>query len=144
MATPSSLPYAGELSATEAWQRLSSDPKVQLLDVRTMAEWNFVGLPDLSSIGRQAHCIEWQGFPSGARNPGFVTQASQALNDRDATVLVLCRSGARSRAAAIALTEAGFGQAFNISDGFEGDADQDGHRGNRNGWKAANLPWRQG
>jgi rhodanese-related sulfurtransferase len=59
-------------------------------------------------------------------------------------VFLLCRSGARSRAAAIALTEAGFRQAFNISDGFEGDADQDGHRCNRNGWKAENLPWRQG
>jgi rhodanese-related sulfurtransferase len=57
--------------------------------------------------------------------------------------MLLCRSGARSRAAAIALTGAGFAQAFNIGDGFEGDVDPQGHRGNRNGWKAANLPWRQ-
>ena len=144
MATPSSLDYAGEVSAAEAWQRLKTDPKAQLLDVRTVAEWNFVGLPDLSALGRQVHCIEWQGFPTGARNAAFVTEASQALNDKDAPVLVMCRSGARSRAAAIALTQAGFRQAINIGDGFEGDMDEEGHRGNRNGWKQADLPWRQG
>jgi len=144
MAPPSSLEYAGDISAAEAWERLKSNPKAQLVDVRTVAEWNFVGLPDLSTLGRQALCIEWQSFPTGARNTGFVIEAGQALNDRGAPVLLLCRSGARSRAAAIALTEAGFGQAFNIAGGFEGDIDQDGHRGNREGWKAANLPWRQG
>jgi rhodanese-related sulfurtransferase len=144
MASPSSLEYAGEVSAAEAWQRLKADPKAQLLDVRTMAEWNFVGVPDLSPLGRQVHCIEWQGFPTGARNPAFVAEASHALSDKDAPVLVMCRSGARSRAAAIALTQAGYRQAINIADGFEGDMDEDGHRGNRNGWKQAELPWRQG
>ena len=98
----------------------------------------------LSPVGRQAICVEWQSFPTGARNPGFVVEASQALGDKNAPVLLLCRSGARSRAAAIALTEAGFAQAFNIAGGFEGDPDGEGHRGNRNGWKADNLPWRQG
>ena len=79
MAPPSSLDYAGDISATEAWERLKADPKAQLVDVRTMAEWNFVGLPDLSALGRQVHCIEWQSFPTGARNPGFVAEAGQAL-----------------------------------------------------------------
>ena len=144
MAPPSSLDYAGEVSAAEAWAQLKADPKAQLVDVRTMAEWNFVGVPDLASLGRQVRCVEWQGFPTGARNPAFVAEASQALSDKDAPVLVMCRSGARSRAAAIALTQAGFSQAINISDGFEGDMDEDGHRGNRNGWKHADLPWRQG
>ena len=144
MAPPSSLDYAGDISAIEAWDRLKNDPKAQLLDVRTMAEWNFVGLPDLSSIGRRVHCVEWQGFPSGSRNPGFVAEASKVLDDPKAQVMLLCRSGARSRAAAIALTSAGFSQAFNIADGFEGDPDGQGHRGNINGWKASELPWRQG
>ena len=144
MAPPSSLDYAGEISAAEAWQRLKADPNAKLLDVRTMAEWNFVGVADLSALGRQVCCVEWQGFPSGARNPAFVAEASQALGDKDAPVLVMCRSGARSRAAAIALTQAGYSQAINIADGFEGDMDEDGHRGNRNGWKQADLPWRQG
>ncbi len=144
MGPSSSLEYAGEVSAADAWQQLSADPRAQLLDVRTMAEWNFVGLADLSSLGRQVHCIEWQDFPNGARNPGFVAEASQALSDKEAPVLVMCRSGARSRAAAIVLTQAGYRQAFNISDGFEGDKDEEGHRASRNGWKQANLPWRQG
>jgi rhodanese-related sulfurtransferase len=144
MAPPSSLEYAGDISAAEAWERLEANPKAQLVDVRTAAEWNFVGLPDLSPLGRQVHCVEWQAFPTGARNSGFVIEAGQALNDKDAPVLLLCRSGARSRAAAIALTQAGFSQAFNIAGGFEGDTDEERHRGNRNGWKAANLPWKQG
>jgi rhodanese-related sulfurtransferase len=144
MAPPSSHEYAGDITAADAWERLQADPKAQLVDVRTMAEWNFVGLPDLSSLGRQVHCIEWQAFPTGARNPVFVSEAAQVLGDKNAPVLLLCRSGARSRAAAIALTEAGFAQAFNIAGGFEGDMDGEGHRGNRSGWKAENLPWRQG
>jgi rhodanese-related sulfurtransferase len=144
MSPPSSLDYAGDISATEAWDRLQNEPKAQLLDVRTVAEWNFVGLPDLSSIGRRVHCVEWQSFPEGGRNPGFVIEAGQALDDPRAPVMVICRSGARSRAAAIALTAAGFTQAFNIAGGFEGDTDANGHRGNINGWKASDLPWRQG
>ncbi|HEX4636856.1 MAG TPA: rhodanese-like domain-containing protein [Rhizomicrobium sp.] len=143
MVPSASLSYAGDISAAEAWERLKADPRAQLVDVRTTAEWNFVGLPDLSPLGRRVHCIEWQQFPGGARNPDFVAEAAQTLADREAPVMLLCRSGARSRAAAIALTGAGFAQAFNIGDGFEGDVDPQGHRGNRNGWKAANLPWRQ-
>jgi len=144
MTPPSSLDYAGDVSAAEAWQKLSGDQGAQLVDVRTMAEWNFVGLPDVSSLGRQVHCVQWQLFPTGEQNPAFLNEISQALPDKEAPVLLLCRSGARSRAAAIALTNAGFRQAFNIADGFEGSVDADGHRGARNGWKAARLPWRQG
>lgn len=143
MAAPSSLDYAGDISASEAWQRLRDDPAAQLVDVRTMAEWNFVGLPDLSGLGRRTHCVEWQSFPTGAANPGFLAECTGLLSDTAAPVLLLCRSGARSRAAAIALTEAGFKQAFNIAGGFEGDRDGEGHRGNLDGWKAAGLPWRQ-
>ncbi len=143
MSAPSSLHYAGDISAAEAWDRLKAG--AQLLDVRTMAEWNFVGLPDLASLGRRVQCVEWQSFPTGAQNPDFVAQAEAALGaDKTAPVLVICRSGARSRAAAIALTRAGYAQAFNVAGGFEGDPDGEGHRGNTNGWKAENLPWRQG
>ncbi len=148
MVPSSSSPYAGDISATEAWDRLQNDPKAQLIDVRTMAEWNFVGVPDLAGIGRRVHCVEWQMFPSGSPNPGFVEQAAKALGGAGVTaadtVLLICRSGARSRAAAIALTDAGFAQAYNVAGGFEGDLDGEGHRGKRNGWKAENLPWRQG
>ena len=112
--------YAGDIGAREAWEKLQADPRAQLVDVRTMAEWNFVGLPDLSSLARQTHCVEWQSFPTGAPNPAFVPQASAALPDKSAPVLLLCRSGARSRSAAIALTRAGYEQAFNVAGGFEG------------------------
>jgi rhodanese-related sulfurtransferase len=143
MTPPSSLDYAGDISVQDAWDRLKTGAR--LVDVRTVAEWNFVGLPDLSGLGAETHCVEWQSFPSGAPNPGFVAQVESALGpDKAAPVLLLCRSGARSRAAAIALTRAGFAQAFNIAGGFEGDIDGQGHRGNRNGWKAEGLPWRQG
>ena len=136
--------YAGDLGAAEAWALLSRDPAAQLVDVRTTAEWSFVGVPDLSGIGRQAHCTEWQTFPSMAQNPGFTAQTDAALGGhKDAPVLFLCRSGVRSRAAAMAMTAAGYTHAYNIAGGFEGDLDQTSHRGSKNGWKAAGLPWRQ-
>jgi rhodanese-related sulfurtransferase len=140
--------YAGDLDVAEAWKLLSSDPKAQIIDVRTAAEWTYVGLPDLSGLGRGIHTIEWQSFPEMEINEDFTEIASDALRrsgvEHGTPILMLCRSGARSRAAAIALTRAGFRHAYNIAGGFEGDVDQQGHRGHRNGWKAAGLPWRQG
>ena len=136
--------YAGDLSAAEAWAQLSREPAAQLVDVRTTAEWSFVGVPDLSSIGRRVHCLEWQGYPSMAANPDFVAQARAALGDKkDTPVLFLCRSGARSRAAAMAMTGAGYTRSFNVAGGFEGDLDEERHRGRQSGWKAAGLPWKQ-
>ena len=90
------------------------------------------------------HRIEWQTFPSGAQNPNFAAQAGAALGaNKDVPVVFLCRSGARSRAAAMAMTAAGYTKAFNIAGGFEGDLDETRHRGTSNGWKAAGLPWTQ-
>jgi rhodanese-related sulfurtransferase len=148
MSPSSSTPdYAGDVGAAEAWEMLQNNPKAQLVDVRTQAEWNFVGLPDISTLGRRVHCVEWQDFPAMAPNSGFVAQASEALAaagaDKDTMVLFLCRSGARSRGAAMAMTRAGYQQAFNIGDGFEGALDAKRHRGASNGWKATGLPWKQ-
>ena len=148
MAPPSSHDYAGDLSAQEAWDLLKAEPSAQLVDVRTMAEWNFVGLPDLAGVGRRVHCVEWQSFPTMAVNPAFIAEAEAAVTaagaGKESPILFLCRSGARSRAAAVALTQAGFARAYNVAGGFEGDPDGERHRGNLNGWKAARLPWRQG
>jgi len=139
--------YAGDLSADEAWALIKAEPKAQLVDVRTTAEWTFVGLPDLSSVGREVLCSEWQGFPTMAVAPDFVSVTNDALRQAGATaqtpVLFLCRSGARSRAAAIAMTRAGLERAYNVAGGFEGDLNEKRHRGQRNGWKAAGLPWKQ-
>jgi len=147
MSASPSPDYAGDLSVQETWSLLEKDPKAQLIDVRTVAEWNFVGLPDLSALGRPVFRIEWQSFPSMQPNANFVADAMQALSsagaDTSTPVVFLCRSGARSRAAAMALTRAGYTQAFNIADGFEGAVDAHGHRGATDGWKAAGLPWRQ-
>lgn len=135
--------YAGDLSAAEAWDLLKSNPKARLVDVRTQAEWSFVGLPDLGSLGREVELVEWQSFPTMQQNLGFVADVAAQGADKATPVLFLCRSGARSRSAAIALTQAGYSKAYNVAGGFEGDLDGARHRGNRNGWKAAGLPWKQ-
>lgn len=135
-------PHA-DLTPQQAWERLESDPTAVLVDVRTQAEWSFVGLPDITSLGRQVVAIEWTTFPDGAPNHGFLDQLRAALPSQEDPVLFLCRSGARSAAATAAATAAGYTGAVNISEGFEGDLDAQGHRA-VNGWKQAGLPWRQG
>ena len=138
--------YAGDLGPKESWELLAKQPAAQLVDVRTDAEWNFVGAPDLTALDRRVLFCEWQRFPAGA-NPDFVDQVQTALARtsyrKGAPLLFLCRSGARSRAAAIAMTQAGFGPCFNVQDGFEGALDSDRHRGTAAGWKAEGLPWLQ-
>jgi len=145
-ASASAAGYAGDLSSQETWERLSRDGTAQLIDCRTIAEWNFVGVPDLTSVNRQTLLCEWQHFPPAA-NPNFVQDVTEALKGTGyqpgTPLYFLCRSGARSRAAAIAMTSAGFGPCFNVSDGFEGVLDSARHRGARGGWKAAGLPWIQ-
>lgn len=138
------MDYAGEISVLDAWKRLEEEPDAVLLDVRTLAEWQFVGVPDLSTTGGQVVTIEWQQFPSGQPNPNFLAQVQAAGIGPGQTVLCLCRSGARSLSAARLLTQAGFDQAYNVTEGFEGRKDAQGHRGTVEGWKAAGLPWQQG
>jgi rhodanese-related sulfurtransferase len=111
--------------------------------VRTRAEWNYVGLPDLDGLAKQVALIEWQVFPTMQPNPQFVEQLSAALPDKTAPLLFLCRSGARSAAAAKAVTAAGYSSCFNVAEGFEGPLDAEAKRGTVAGWKAAGLPWRQ-
>ncbi len=140
--------YAGDISAKETWNRLSEDPSALLIDVRTEAEWNFVGVPDLSTLARQTILVEWQSFPPGpAPKPDFGDKLSSALQsagyESGTPIYFLCRSGSRSRGAAIAATEAGFGPCFNVGDGFEGALDAERKRGRAEGWKAAGLPWIQ-
>lgn len=127
-----------EIDLASAWAMLEDDAKAVLIDVRTTAEWQFVGLP--LPPGRDALLVEWSRWPDGARNESFVDQVKEQVTPEQ-TVLLVCRSGARSRAAAGALAEAGFSSCHNVSAGFEGDVDDDGHRGG--GWKDS-LPWRQG
>lgn len=139
--------YAGDVDAREAWALLERDRKAQLVDVRSAAEWTFVGVPDLRGIGRAAILVEWQSFPDMNRNSDFVAQTSGRLREagaaEDAPIFFLCRSGARSQAAASAMTAAGFKKCFNVTGGFEGDLDASKHRGQAGGWKFHRLPWVQ-
>lgn len=143
-----STDYAGDVGVEEAWRLLAEEPRATLVDVRTTAEWNFVGVPDLAAIGKQPLFAEWQSYPTMATRPDFGQALAKALEaggiGQDDAVLFLCRSGARSLAAARALAGYGFRRSYNIAGGFEGPLDPDGHRGRVAGWKALGLPWRQG
>lgn len=130
-----SLPYAGCLTPTEACQLLEQAPAAKLVDVRSRAELELVGrIPG-------AEHIEWAFYPGMKPNPDFLAQLAMQV-DREALVMFLCRSGARSHNAALAATQAGYAEAYNVMEGFEGDIDQaTRQRGAVNGWRAAGLPW---
>jgi rhodanese-related sulfurtransferase len=137
-----------ELSVNDVWSVLERNSAAQLVDVRTRAEWAYVGVPDASKLGRQVLFAEWQTFPDNQVDPQFTTRLSQAVEDagggRETELFFICRSGARSLAAARAMVAAGFSRCHNVVGGFEGQLDADRHRGRLSGWKAAGLPWVQG
>ena len=138
------MSYAGDMSPKEAWELLVKEPGAQLVDVRTQPEWSFVGVPDLASVGRKTVLLSWQVYPQMAVDPDFAIKLKAKLpRDVAAPLLFLCRSGARSRAAAQAITAAGYTRCYNVAGGFEGDKDSASHRGRIGGWKAENLPWVQ-
>jgi len=134
--------YAGDLEPRAAWDLLADEPDAVLVDVRTRAEWQWVGGADLSELGKPVVGIEWVSS-DGEPNQRFVEQLGEAGVGPDTPVLFLCRSGHRSAAAARTATAAGLGPAYNVTGGFEGDPDARGHRGTVNGWKVAGLAWRQ-
>ncbi len=142
-----SMAYAGDVDVETAYQAVASNPDAVLVDVRTRAEWTFVGVPDLRAVGKDVLTVEWQGFPAGTAVPDFVETLSGELArrglDKAAPIYFLCRSGARSMSAAIAMTSAGYSPCYNIAQGFEGPMGPDGHRGSVAGWKAKGLPWVQ-
>ena len=136
--------YAGDVSPRDAWAALELDPHAVLIDVRTKAEWTYVGTPDLSALDRATLKIEWQSWPDGHTNPSFVAEVAAAGIKPEQKILLLCRSGARSKAAAAALTARGWQHCYNVTDGFEGPHDDGKHRGHLAGWKHDGLPWTQG
>ena len=134
---------AGEITPREAWDILQKEKGAVLIDVRTDAEWNFVGLPDLAEAAKQPLLIPWQLYPSMQVNGAFAEHLRRAGLTPENKLFFICRSGARSLAAAQAAQVAGFPHAFNVADGFEGPVDAEGHRGQVAGWKADGLPWLQ-
>jgi rhodanese-related sulfurtransferase len=133
MTEQEALGYAGDITAKEAYSLLERNENALLVDVRTKAEWSYVGVPDLSGLDKRAALIEWQEFPTMQVNANFARQVDQLLKESDAPpdapVLFLCRSGVRSRAAAVAMTAAGRTRCFNIAGGFEGSLDDKRHLG---------------
>lgn len=144
------VPRIKEVLPVDAWAILQTERGAAVLvDVRTKAEWAFVGLPDLTAIGQDLACVEWQSWPDISPNPSFTSELRERLGDREVTTLLfICRSGVRSMRAAEAVSSAsatagGMVACVNVATGFEGDLCGNGQRGRLTGWKAAGLPWRQ-
>lgn len=140
----------GEKNPDEAWRLLQDvGSDCRLVDVRTRAEWSFVGVPDLGELNDEPILVEWASYPDMSTNARFVAEVMDALGgDRPGHLLFLCRSGSRSLRAAHAVaghlhSEGGNCDCINVAEGFEGDLDRDGHRGRVNGWKVRGLSWRQ-
>ena len=128
------LPYTGALLPQEAHALMQAGAR--LVDVRTKAELEWVGrVPG-------ALAVEWNTWPGGKPNPDFVPQLEAQIG-KDVPVMFLCRSGGRSHGAAAAAATAGYGAAYNVLEGFEGDKNSEGHRNASGGWRVAGLPWVQ-
>jgi rhodanese-related sulfurtransferase len=134
-----------ELTPPQAWAMLNENKDAVLLDVRSRVEHDYVGHPPGAVL------VPWKDPPYQAPDPEFVVKAVKALQQSrpgrdpamDLTVLTLCRSGMRSRAAAEALQKSGFKRVYNVTEGFEGARDEEKHRGNLDGWRFHKLPWEQ-
>lgn len=131
------------------WEGLTSNPDSALIDVRTQSEWAFVGVPDLIELGRKQIMVEWLTLPSMQINQDFFHQVEDRFQGEiPSTLYFICRSGSRSRSAAgfieNELVQRGKNvNCINVSEGFEGDLNHEGHRGTVNGWKVKGLPWKQ-
>ncbi len=133
-ATELRLPYAGALLPKEAQALMEAGAK--LIDVRTKAELEWVGRVPGSAA------VEWNTWPGGKLNPDFLQQLESQVG-KQTPVMFLCRSGGRSHNAAVAAAQAGYPEAYNVLEGFEGDKDSKGHRNVSGGWRVAGLPWVQ-
>lgn len=135
------MSYAGDITPQESWKLLNGNADAVLVDVRTDAEWTWVGVPDLSGLGRDVVSVQW--MTAAGRNQNFVADLIAAgVTPGERPVIFLCRSGNRSIPAAQAATAAGIAPAYNMLEGFEGQLDANGHRG-VTGWRAEGLPWKQ-
>ncbi len=131
--------YRGDIPPTEAFERLQKNATAVLIDVRSQPEWTFVGVPQVDRLMR----VSWQVYPLMDVNAKFADEVKAMGLGNDTEIMCICRSGARSASAATMLAAAGFTNCWNVAEGFEGDKNAHGRRGQTNGWKAANLPWAQ-
>ncbi len=133
------------LTAKQAWSMMEEDPRTVLVDIRSSMEYLFVGHPKGS-----VH-VPWIDEPDWIKNPDFVTDIRKLLlggaicieDEGCAPIILICRSGKRTLEAGQLLVEAGFNRVFHVTEGFEGDLDDDHHRSATNGWRFQELPWEQ-
>lgn len=149
MTVSGSLQIAEQTPET-AWNSLDKNSNSALIDCRTKYEWDVIGIPNLDDIGKTTHLVEWRRQPDMSQNPDFASQVDEALGGTYPDQLFfICRSGARSLEAAIHVQDFLSSknidcECINVAEGFEGDPGPDGQRGTLNGWKARDLPWKQG
>lgn len=128
------FPYAGALTPHEAFEILQANPEALLVDVRTQAELELVGrVPNALNI-------EWATYPGMVKNQDFANQLAAKV-DKKLMVIFMCRTGGRSHNAAVVAEQLGFDYAYNMLEGFEGEANELKQRTMINGWKHAGLPW---
>ena len=131
------------ISSKECYKILSNKTDSYLIDVRTRPEWEFVGVPDLSIINKEAIFVSFQVYPDMNENKNFKKEILDQKIQKDNNLYLICRSGQRSLYAARLLINNGFSNCYNVYDGFEGDLNQYKKRSVINGWKCNNLPWKQ-
>jgi rhodanese-related sulfurtransferase len=126
----------GHLTSPQAWDFLKEHPDAKLIDIRSSMEYLFIGHP----VG----CIHigWMEDPDWDINPNFVADI-QAVQTDNCPIVMICRSGNRSEKAGVQLVDAGLSNIYHVTDGFEGDRDDENHRSTLNGWRYYGLPWEQ-
>jgi len=136
------MSYKRNLLPKMAVERLQNNPQALFVDVRSKAEFKYVGYPENSIL------IPWIDDPDWEPNPeAFSDAVMQELDGRenlsDTEIILICRSGFRSNEALKCLENKGFTQVSHVASGFEGDLDENDHRGNLNGWRHDGMPWSQ-
>ena len=130
-----------EKDPQECYDQLASDPSALLVDCRSAVEWELVGTPNLSAVGKKTLLVEWT-TATNQKNPHFLEQI-KGFASSDTPIIMICRVGGRSAAACQFLAENGFTNVTNMREGYEGRADENGHRNSFEGWRVRQLPWHQ-
>lgn len=130
--------YGHFCSSKTAWDALKADPSAVLVDVRTSAEWNADGVPSVDELSKDLITIEWRTLPNMNVNSQFAVELLKAVEDKEANVFFICRSGGRSDEAATFARSIGYQNCINVSGGFTGGSQTD-----LESWRSSGLPWRQ-
>ena len=137
------MSYKRNLLPKMAVERMNENPEAVLIDVRTKAEHKYVGYPENSIL------VPWFDEPDLESDPdAFYESVLALLSERTdvmgTELILICRSGFRSNEALKWLQSKGFTCVSHVASGFEGDLDENDHRGNLNGWRHDGMPWMQG